>query len=240
MADKIKPLAPKERIIVALDLSDISAARVLAHSLRGAVGVYKIGYQLVCSGGLSLVRELADAGEKVFLDLKLLDIPNTVAEGTAAAARLGASFLTVHAYPQALAAAVDGRGSSALKILGVTVLTSMDDADLRAAGYKSGAQELVRMRAKAAVAAGADGVIASPQEANAVRDTVGGAPIIITPGIRPAGTEAGDQKRIATPAEALRAGADYLVIGRPITGAANPRQAADAIVAEVAQAIEMR
>jgi orotidine-5'-phosphate decarboxylase len=227
-------LPPEERLIVALDVSDVEAARVLVQNLAGAVNIFKIGYQLAYSGGLALTRELADAGHPVFLDLKLLDIPNTVAEGTAAVARIGAAFLTVHAYPQTLRAAVEGRAGSSLKILGVTALTSMSAADFADAGYERPVEDLVRLRAKAAHAIGADGVIAAAREAPLVRQAAGRDFLIVTPGIRPAGAEAGDQKRVTTPAEAIRLGADYLVVGRPITQAPNPRAAAEAILAEIA------
>jgi orotidine-5'-phosphate decarboxylase len=222
-----------ERVIVALDVSDVAAARALVKCLGSAIGFYKIGYQLAYSGGLPLVRELADQGKKVFLDLKLLDIPNTVAEGVGAAARLGATFLTVHAYPQALRAAVEGRGASSLKLLAVTALTSMGEADFAAAGYDKSARDLVALRARAARQAGADGVIISAQEAKLVRETARDL-LIVTPGIRPAGSAKGDQTRVTTPAEAIRLGADYLVVGRPITAAADPRGAAEAILAEIA------
>jgi orotidine-5'-phosphate decarboxylase len=227
---------PEERLIVALDVSDVEAARVLVQELAAAVSIFKIGYQLAYCGGLTLARELANAGNRVFLDLKLLDIPNTVAEGTAAVARLGAAFLTVHAYPQALAAAVEGRGSSPLKILGITALTSMSDADFADAGYGRPVEDLVRMRARAAHAIGADGVVAAAREAPLVREAAGPGFLIVTPGIRPAGAAAGDQKRVTTPAEAIRLGADYLVVGRPITKAPDPRAAAEAILAEIAAA----
>lgn len=229
-----KSLSPKERLIVALDMSDVARARTLAWDLKDAVGTFKIGYQLAYSGGLALARELADEGRSVFLDLKLLDIPNTVAEGTAAAARLGAKFLTVHAYPQALRAAAEGRGASAMKILAVTALTSMNDADFAEAGYGARLEDVVRGRIKAAQAAGADGVIVSAREAPLVREVAGKDLLIVTPGIRPAGSDTGDQKRVTTPADAVRLGADLLVVGRPITGAKSPRSAAEAILSEIA------
>lgn len=229
-----KSLSPKERLIVALDMSDVARARTLAWDLKDAVGTFKIGYQLAYSGGLALARELADEGRSVFLDLKLLDIPNTVAEGTAAAARLGAKFLTVHAYPQALRAAAEGRGASAMKILAVAALTSMNDADFAEAGYNARTEEIVRARVRAAQAAGADGVVVSAREAPLVRQIAGQGLLIVTPGIRPAGSDAGDQKRVTTPADAARLGADYLVVGRPITGAKSPRSAAEAILSEIA------
>lgn len=226
-----------ERVIVALDVSDIEAARRLVNQLEGVTNFYKIGYQLAYSGGLSLARELANAGKRVFADLKLLDIPNTVTEGTAAIARLGATFLTVHAYPQALAAAVEGRGVGALRILGVTALTSMNDADFAAAGYRGPLADIVASRINAVREAGADGVIVSAREAPMVREIAGGELVVVTPGIRPAGGDAGDQKRVVTPGDAIKLGADHMVIGRPITAARDPRSAALAILDEIASAL---
>ena len=198
---------------------------------------YKIGMELAYGGGLPLVPELAAAGKQVFLDLKLHDIPNTVERATAQAAKLGARFLTVHAYPQTMRAAVAGARGSETRILAVTVLTSYDDADLSEACYRFGVVETVKRRAEQARDLGVDGLVASAAEAAMVRRTVGAEMLLVTPGVRPAGAAAGDQKRVATPAEAIRNGADYLVVGRPVTGAADPRAAAEALVAEVRAAI---
>jgi orotidine-5'-phosphate decarboxylase len=198
------------------------------------VTFYKIGYQLAYAGGLPLVSQLAKSGKKVFLDLKLHDIGNTVARGVESVAGLGATFLTVHAYPQTMKAAVEGRAGSDLKILAVTVLTSYDDGDLHAAGYRLSVSDLVEARAQQAQVLGIDGLVCSPEEAAALRKIVGHQMCLVTPGIRPAGAEVGDQKRIMTPARAIAAGADYLVVGRPITGAADPKAAAEAIHAEIA------
>jgi orotidine-5'-phosphate decarboxylase len=228
-------IAPRERLIVALDLPSVEAAEALVARLGDAVSFYKIGYQLAYAGGLSYVETLANAGKKVFLDLKLHDIGNTVAQGVKSAARLGATFLTVHAYPQTMQAAVEARGD-ALRILAVTVLTSYDDDDLKAAGYQTSVKTLVAHRAKQARTLGVDGLVCSPEEAANVRAVVGAGMALVTPGIRPTGAETGDQKRIMTPAAAIAAGADYLVVGRPIVAAADPRAAAEAIVAEIAQA----
>jgi orotidine-5'-phosphate decarboxylase len=228
-------IAPRERLIVALDLPSVEAAEALVARLGDAVSFYKIGYQLAYAGGLSYVETLANAGKKVFLDLKLHDIGNTVAQGVKSAARLGATFLTVHAYPQTMQAAVEARGD-ALRILAVTVLTSYDDDDLKAAGYQTSVKTLVAHRAKQARTLGVDGLVCSPEEAANVRAVVGAGMALVTPGIRPAGAETGDQKRIMTPAAAIAAGADYLVVGRPIVAAADPRAAAEAIVTEIAQA----
>jgi orotidine-5'-phosphate decarboxylase len=230
-------IAPRDRMIVPLDLPSVEAAEAMVGKLGDAVTFYKIGYQLAYAGGLPLVQKLAGSGKKVFLDLKLHDIGNTVARGVESVARLGATFLTVHAYPQTLKAAVEGRAGSNLKILAVTVLTSYDDGDLHAAGYRLGVSDLVEARAQQAQVLGVDGIVCSAEEAAAVRKIVGHQMNLVTPGIRPAGAEVGDQKRVMTPARAIAAGADYLVVGRPITGAADPRAAAEAIQAEIKQAL---
>ena len=216
-------LQPRDRLIVALDISDASDARRLVEKLGDSVVFYKIGMELAYGGGLPLVSELAAAGKQVFLDLKLHDIPNTVERATTQAAKLGARFLTVHAYPQTMRAAVAGAKGSGMQILAVTVLTSYDDADLSEAVYRFGVIETVRRRAEQALELGVDGLVASAAEAAMVRQTVGPDLALVTPGIRPAGGAVGDQKRVATPAEAIRNGADYLVVGRPVTQAADPR-----------------
>ncbi len=182
-------------------------------------------------------RELARSGKQVFLDAKLLDIDNTVAHAVESVVDLGVTFLTIHAYPQAMRAAVAARGQAPLKLLGVTVLTSMDNGDLNAAGYDRSVSTLVAERAADARRAGMDGIVTSPAEATAARKAVGPDMPIVTPGVRPAGASLGDQKRIATPETAIRAGADYLVVGRPVTAAAEPKAAADAIVAEIETAL---
>ena len=229
------PIAPRERLIVALDLSSVEAAEAMVARLGDAVSFYKIGYQLAFAGGLAYAQKLAGAGKRVFLDLKLHDIGNTVAQGVKSVARLGATFLTVHAYPQTMQAAVEAR-EGGLRILAVTVLTSYDDSDLKAAGYDASVKTLVAARAEQARDLGVDGLVCSPEEAANVRPIAGADMVLVTPGIRPAGAGAGDQKRIMTPAAAIAAGADYLVVGRPIVAAADPRAAAEAIVAEIAQA----
>jgi orotidine-5'-phosphate decarboxylase len=226
---------PRDRLIVALDVSSVDAAQALVARLGDTVSFYKIGYQLAFAGGLAYAQILADAGKRVFLDLKLHDIGNTVAQGVKSVARLGASFLTVHAYPQTMKAAVEAR-EGALHILAVTVLTSYDDADLAAAGYDFTVPELVAERAAQARDIGVDGVVCSAEEAARLRGIVGRKLNLVTPGIRPAGAEAGDQKRIMTPAAAIAAGADYLVVGRPIIAAADPKAAAQAIIAGISQA----
>ena len=210
------------------------AAQALVDRLGDSVGFYKIGMELIYGGdGLALARRLIDAGAGVFIDLKLHDIPHTVERATAQIARLGATFLTVHAYPQTMRAALAGAAISSLRILGVSVLTSADDADLAQAGYGESAAALVSRRARQAEEIGLPGLVASAAEAATLRRE-GRKLTLVCPGIRPAGGEAGDQKRVATPAQAIRDGADYLVVGRPIAAAADPRAAAQAIVAEIA------
>src|ERR1700682_3109061 len=230
-------IAPKDRLIVALDLPGVAAAEAMIAKLGDSVNFYKIGYQLAYAGGLPLVRQLSDSGKKVFVDLKLHDIGNTVARGVESVAKLGATFLTVHAYPQTMKAAVEARAGSGLKILAVTVLTSYDDGDLHAAGYRLGVSDLVEARAQQAHVLGAAGLVSSPEEAHSLRKIIGHQMNLVTPGIRPLGVSAGDQKRIMTPARAIAAGADYLVVGRPVMQAADPRTAAETIQAEIAQAL---
>ena len=230
-------IAPKDRLIVALDLPGVEPAETMIKRLGDSVTFYKIGYQLGFAGGLSLVRKLTDAGKKVFIDVKLHDIGNTVARGVESLSSLGATFLTVHAYPQTMQAAVEARGNSGLKILAVTVLTSYNEADVEAAGYRHTVADLVAARARQAKALGVDGIVCSPEEVAALRAIVGDQMSLVTPGIRPAGSSSGDQKRIMTPARAIAAGADYLVVGRPVTEAADPKAAADSIQAEIAQAL---
>ena len=229
-------LDPRERLIVALDAASIAEAEALVARLGETVSFYKIGYQLAFAGGIDFARVLAGAGKRVFLDLKLHDIGNTVARGVEGVARLGASFLSVHAYPQTMHAAVDARKGSALRLLAVTVLTSYGDADLAAAGYDFTVSELVAERAAQARDVGVDGLVCSGEEATMLRSNVGAGMILVTPGIRPAGAAAGDQKRVMTPAAAIAGGADYLVVGRPIIAAPDPKAAADAIIAEIGTA----
>lgn len=229
------PLQPRDRLIVALDVSSVEAAQAMVARLGDTVSFYKIGYQLAFAGGITFARTLTDAGKQVFIDLKLHDIGNTVAQGVRSVARLGATFLTVHAYPQTMQAAVEAR-EAGLRILAVTVLTSHDDKDLLEAGYNTSVSELVARRAEQARAIGVDGVVCSGEEVAKLRSIVGTKLSLVTPGIRPAGSDPGEQKRIATPAAAIAAGSDYLVVGRPIIAAADPKAAAEAIVAEIAAA----
>ncbi len=226
-----------ERLIVALDVETVEKAQDLIEQLGDSISFYKIGMELVYAGGLDLVKTLSKEGKKVFLDLKLHDIPTTVERATARIADLGATFLTVHGFPQTMKAALLGKGKSNLNILAVTVMTSYDDKDLREAGYSCTVQELVRNRAAQALDAGIYGLILSPREVSDIRNVVGSKLELITPGIRPAGAEEGDQKRIMTPREAIKVGADRVVIGRPITAAVNPKVAAINILTEIEEAI---
>lgn len=229
------PSATSDKLIVALDLPEPAAARAMVERLGDSVGFYKIGMELAYGGGFALVDELSQSGKQVFLDLKLHDIGHTVEKATAQIARLGVRFLTVHAFPQTLAAARRGAEGSTLQVLGVTVMTSYDDSDLAAAGYRYGVKELVALRAQQAKEAGIAGLILSPEELTATRALVGKELLLVTPGVRPAGAALGDQKRVATPAEAFARGADHIVVGRPILAAQDPREAALAIQREIAQ-----
>lgn len=229
-------LDARDRLIVALDLPTVKAAEDMVTKLGDSVSFYKIGYQLCFAGGLPFAAGLIAAGKQIFLDLKLHDIGNTVTKGVESVAELGATFLTVHAYPQTMKAAVEGKKGSKLRVLAVTVLTSYDNDDLAASGYAMQVGELAARRAAQARDCGIDGLICSPEEATALRAVVSPSMVLVTPGIRPAGSATGDQKRIMTPARAIAAGADHLVVGRPIVEAADPRAAAQAIVAEIANA----
>lgn len=226
----------RERLIVGLDVPTVAEAERVVRDLDGAVSFYKIGYQLAFAGGLDLARELAAGGTGVFLDMKLLDIDNTVAKGVESIVKLGVSMLTLHAYPKAMRAAVEAAKGSDLTLLGVTVLTSMDEQDLVEAGYEYDPHTLVLRRAEQALGAGMGGIVCSADEAGAVRRIVGPELAVVTPGIRPAGADRGDQKRVMTPADAIRAGASHLVVARPIVKAPDPRAAAEAILAEMAAA----
>ena len=226
----------RERLIVGLDVPDVAEAEQVVRDLDGAVSFYKIGYQLAFAGGLDFARELASGGTGIFLDMKLLDIDNTVAKGVESVAKMGVSMLTLHAYPKAMRAAVEAARGSDLTLLGVTVLTSMDEQDLVDAGYEYDPHTLVLRRAEQALGAGMGGVVCSADEAAAVRRIVGPELAVVTPGIRPAGADRGDQKRVMTPADAIRAGASHLVVARPIVKAPDRRAAAQAILAEMAAA----
>jgi len=236
------PMSAKDKLIVALDLPSAAAAARLAETLHGRVGVFKVGSELFTAEGPVLVHYLVTSGNRVFLDLKFHDIPNTVRAATREAVQMGVSMLNVHAAggrAMMTAAAESAReASSALRIprplvLGVTVLTSLTGADLTDIGIEGGPEDAVLRLARLAQAAGLDGVVASPREIAAIRQACGPNFVIVTPGIRPATAEVNDQARIATPASAIQAGADFLVVGRPITSAPDPAAAAEAIVAEM-------
>lgn len=217
----------RDKLIVALDVPSVGEAEAIVSELGDRVNFYKIGHQLGFAGGLSFASDLIREGKQVFLDMKLLDIDNTVAKGVESIAKMGVSMLTIHAYPKAMVAAVEAAKGSDLTLLGVTVLTSMDGPDLQAAGYRDhDPTKLVALRAQQASDAGMGGIVCSAQEAGLVRAIVGPDMAIVTPGIRPQGADHGDQKRVMTPSDALEAGASHLVIGRPIMAAKDKRQAA--------------
>lgn len=220
-------------IIVALDVESAAEARALVERLGPAVNFYKVGMELYAAAGMEFVRELLGQGKDVFLDLKLYDIGETVRRAVAQVARTGVRFLTVHGSVPVMRAAAEGRRGSALKLLAVTVLTSFDESDLADLGYPVACSELVAMRVRKAIEAGLDGIVASPLEASSVRKLAGPAAILVTPGVRSAGAAKGDQKRVATPAEAIRAGANYLVMGRQITRAADPAGEVARVLAEI-------
>ncbi|MET0273606.1 MAG: orotidine-5'-phosphate decarboxylase [Phenylobacterium sp.] len=223
------------RLIVALDLPTADEARALVARLGDSACFYKVGLELFATGGMDLARELKASGKQVFLDWKLHDIGATVQRAAAALANAGCGdLLTVHAEPQVMKAAVQGRGRSGLKVLAVTVLTSLSDADLEEVGYHESARALVERRIHQAVAAGCDGVVASPHEAELARKIGGAGFLVVTPGVRPDWAAKNDQARAATPREALQSGASHLVVGRPITAANDPAQAAQHILAEIA------
>lgn len=229
-------VSPRDRLIVALDLPSPADAAAMVARLGDSVSFYKIGMELTYAGGLSLAEQLVADGKKVFIDLKLHDIPNTVERAARQIARLGASFLTVHAYPQSMKAALAGVAGSDLKLLAVTVMTSYNDADLVEAGYALNVTDLVTRRAIQARDLGVQGLVLSPEEVESIRALVGPGMSLVTPGIRPAGAAVGDQKRIMTPALAIAGGADHLVVGRPVTEAADPAAVAEQIVADIASA----
>ena len=220
-------------IIVALDLESAEEARALMSRIGSAVNFYKVGMELYAAAGMDFVRELIAGGKDVFLDLKFYDIGETVKRAVSQVARTGVQFLTVHGSAAVMRAAVEGRGTSPLKLLAVTVLTSFDRQDLADLGYPCAPAELVELRVRKAMEAGIDGIVASPLDACSVRALTGPRAILVTPGVRSAGSGKGDQKRVATPAEAIRDGADYLVIGRQITRAADPAGAVGEVLDEI-------
>lgn len=234
---RLKPTHPKDRLILGLDVPTVSEAEAIVSETAGVVGAYKIGLELIYSGGLDLARRLTAQGENVFLDAKLLDIDNTVANAVRSILKSGAVMLTVHAYPKAIAAAAKAALGHDLMVLGVTVLTSMDDADLAEAGLRGPVADLVADRAEKAIANGADGLVCSALEVADLRNRLGSQPVLVTPGIRPAGSSIDDQKRVMTPTEAIKAGSDYLVVARPILNAEDRRGTAGAIVDEITAAL---
>ncbi|MFT4183936.1 MAG: orotidine-5'-phosphate decarboxylase [Rhizobium sp.] len=230
-------MTARDRLIVGLDVPNLQEAEKVVSTLGDDILFYKIGYQLAFAGGLEFARDLARDGKKIFLDMKLLDIDNTVASGVENIVKMGMSMLTLHAYPKAMKAAVAAAKGSDLCLLGVTVLTSMDEEDLIAAGYEYDPHTLVLRRAEQALIAGMGGIVCSAEEASAVRKIIGPDMALVTPGIRPAGSDKGDQKRVMTPADAIKAGSSHLVVARPIVKAADPREAARAILAEMDAAL---
>ena len=231
------PLTLAERLIVALDVHDLDQARALVDQLHPLAPVVKIGFHSLFSGGLDLARDLARQGIKVFLDAKLYDIPATVESGARALAQNGFWCMTAHGISQNIRAAVAGTAGTDLRVLGVTVLTSMDQSHLSADGLERSVQDQVLLRAAQTLTAGAQGLIASPHEVTTLRQQFGDSPIIITPGIRPRGSAGDDQVRIMTPGQAIAAGADALVIGRPLIQSAAPRDTAQSILDEIAHAL---
>ena len=223
-------------IIVALDVDSGEEARTLVSRLGEHVHFYKVGMELYAAAGMPFVRELLAGGKDVFLDMKFYDIPETVKRAVAQVAGTGVRFLTIHGSGPAMRAAVEGKGGSTLKLLAVTVLTSFDQLDLLDVGYPCTVADLVALRARKAREAGMDGMVASPLDVAAVRSIAGPAAILVTPGVRSPGGAAADQKRVATPAEALRSGADYLVMGRQITRAPDPPAEVARVLAEIALA----
>ncbi|HLK62471.1 MAG TPA: orotidine-5'-phosphate decarboxylase [Bryobacteraceae bacterium] len=226
-------------IIVALDVESAAEARALVRQLGSRIDFYKVGMELYAAAGMDIVKELLDEGKRVFLDLKLYDIPETVKRTVAQVSRAGATFLTVHAVSSVMRAAVDGRNGNGLKLLAVTVLTSFGQADLEDLGYTCEISEMVKIRTRQAVDAGVDGVVASPLEAVAVRKILGPGRILVTPGVRSEGRARADQKRVATPAEAMRDGANYLVLGRQITRAADPAAESERVLDEIQSTMKM-
>ena len=224
-------------LIVALDVDSAAEARELVRTVGPATDFYKVGLELYSAAGIEFVRELTGQGKQVFLDLKMYDIGETVKRAVAAVAKTGVRFLTIHAVPSVMRAALEGRAGSSLQLLAVTVLTSMTEEDLAETGYSRTIADLVNSRAEKASQIGVDGMVCSPREVAQVRQVAGEKAILVTPGVRPAGADPGDQKRIATPAEAIRNGANFLVVGRPIIRAADPAAAALAILTELSQAV---
>lgn len=225
--------APDSPVIVALDLESGAEALALIEKVGDAISFYKVGLELYTAAGMNFVRELRSRGRRVFLDLKLYDIGETVKRAVAQVSHAGVDFLTVHGSLAVMQAAVVGKGSADLKLLAVTVLTSFDESDLRQLGYPCSVSELVQLRVHNAMAAGIDGIVCSPLEVAGVRAITGPSAALVTPGVRSAGSATGDQKRVATPAEAIANGANYVVVGRQITRASDPRAEALKVLEEI-------
>jgi orotidine-5'-phosphate decarboxylase len=234
MTPTVMPKAIPNPIIVALDVESAAAARDLVTAIGPRVNFYKVGMELYAAAGMEVVNDLLAEGKQVFLDLKMYDIPETISRAVAQVARTGVRFLTVHAVPSVMRAALTARAGSNLRILGVTVLTSFGPEDMDDLNWRGTVAELVAQRTRKAAELGIDGLVTSPLEVAAVRRMVSPETILVIPGIRSAGVDAGDQKRIATPAQAMQDGANYLVIGRQITRAADPAAAVDRILLELA------
>lgn len=228
----------RDRLIVGLDVADIAEAEKMVYQLGDTVSFYKIGYQLLFAGGLDFASDLVRSGKKIFLDMKLLDIDHTIASAVENIVKLGVDMLTLHAYPKAMRAAVDAAKGSNLCLLGVTILTSMDEDDMKEAGYSDSPEAMVVKRAKQAHDAGMGGIVASAAEATLLRQLIGEDMALVTPGIRLNGGDKGDQKRVMTPKDAILAGASHLVLARPIIQAHNPLQAAQQILLEMEQALD--
>ncbi len=238
MDTKMEHIEARDRLIVALDVSTLEEAKDLVEKLEGVISFFKIGIILNMISGLDFIKWLIERKKKVFLDLKYFDVQNTIREAVENVAKMGVTFLTVHGNGQIIKAAVEGRGNSDLKILSVTVLTSLDVHDIKDLGFPCSVDELVLFRAKKALEAGCDGVIASGREVKLIREQVGNKLLIVTPAIRPKGATVDDHKRSTTPTQAIEKGADYLVVGRPIIKAANPRKAAEDIIKEMEKAFQ--
>ena len=231
-------IEPADRLIVALDVRTADEARQLVEQLDGVVSFFKIGMVLHTVSGLELVKWLIARGNRVFLDLKFFDVRQTVKEAVARVADLGATFLTIHGNREIIEGAVEGRGRSDLRLLAVTVLTNLDAADIRDLGFPVSVEKLVLHRARLAVSSGCDGVVSSPNEVAAIREALGQTALVVTPGIRPQSSATDEHKRTATPADAILSGSDYLVVGRPIRTAPDPREAALAIIGEIERAFQ--
>jgi orotidine-5'-phosphate decarboxylase len=230
----------KNPLIIALDVDSAAQARDIVERLGGTVDIYKVGMELYAAAGIEFVRELVAEGKQIFLDMKYFDIGETVKRAVAQVAKTGVSFLTLHSSGAVMRAAVEGRGNNPLRLLAVTVLTSFDQTDLAEMGYTCSVCDLVAQRVRLATSTGVDGIVCSPLEVAEVRRLAGPKAILVTPGVRSAGAGKGDQKRVATPAEALAGGSDYLVIGRQVTRAKDPKAAVLQICDEIRAHVTMK